>query len=53
MRADGADRPASSIEIARCAVGESGDPLLRGLEQRTAPVEAATTLVVEGRKPPT
>jgi predicted SAM-dependent methyltransferase len=44
---------AGFVDVARCAVGESTDPVLRGLEQRTEAAEAATTLVVEARKPAT
>jgi hypothetical protein len=39
-------------EIRRCEAGQSDDPLLRGLERRDEPTEAATELIVEARKKP-
>jgi predicted SAM-dependent methyltransferase len=43
---------AGFAEIRRCEAGQSDDPLLRGLERRDEPTEAATELIVEARKKP-
>jgi predicted SAM-dependent methyltransferase len=41
---------AGFADIRRYAAGESDDPYFRGLETRAEPTEAATELIVEGRK---
>jgi predicted SAM-dependent methyltransferase len=42
---------AGFVEVERFAPGESDDPVLKNLESRTEPTEAATSLIAEGRKP--
>jgi hypothetical protein len=42
---------AGFVDVERFAPAESDDPLLKNLELRTGPTEAATSLIVEGRKP--
>lgn len=44
-------RSAGFEDVKRCAVGESEHDELRGLEQRSEPAVAATSLVLEARKP--
>lgn len=41
---------AGFVDIRRYEVGESDDPVFRGLERRHEPTEAATELIVEARK---
>jgi predicted SAM-dependent methyltransferase len=43
---------AGFTDISRHEVGESDDPMFRGLETRHEPTEAATELIVEARKAP-
>jgi hypothetical protein len=42
---------AGFLDVERFAPGESNDPLLKNLESRIGPTEAATSLIAEGRKP--
>jgi len=42
---------AGFVNARRCSTGESRDPILRGLEMRVAPVEAAIQLIVEADVP--
>jgi predicted SAM-dependent methyltransferase len=42
---------AGFVDIERCAAGQSNDPYLRELEARTESTEAATSLIVEARRP--
>ena len=42
---------AAGFEVQRKEVGESDHPDLRGIDSRVHPAEAATILIVEGRKP--
>jgi hypothetical protein len=42
---------AGFVDVRRQAPGESDDPLLKGLEARMDPTEAATSLIVEARRP--
>jgi predicted SAM-dependent methyltransferase len=42
---------AGFADVERCHVGQSADPVLRGLEKRTEPIEDRLQLVLEGRVP--
>ena len=42
---------AAGFQVQRCEAGESDHLDLRGVDSRLHPAEAATTLIVEGRKP--
>jgi predicted SAM-dependent methyltransferase len=42
---------AGFVEIERFATGDSNDPVFKNLEARMEPTEAATSLVIEGKKP--
>jgi predicted SAM-dependent methyltransferase len=44
-------RGAGFVELQRFSPGDSNDPVLRSLEARMEPTEAATSLVIEGKKP--
>jgi hypothetical protein len=39
------------VDVKRVQPGQSEDPLLKNLEARMEPSEAATSLVVEARRP--
>lgn len=41
---------AGFVDVRRHEIGESADPVFRGLEQRAEPTEVATQLVIEARK---